>query len=193
MIPSQLAPAIRIPPKSILYFRYDPAVLILSLKWHQTATPFADQLEAHLRQRYVGHEGLVSTRPICVKPVMNAVSTQIMGMELSLETSFAAQLEEAERLADEEAARHRKGGKKRVPTPAAEAEVEAGEGTARARLDRLSGDLEEALHFLKVHETAKMVVVVDTHCGDNGFPMFTGSDPTSYQACSLFEVSFSTV
>lgn len=60
-MPSQLRPIDEALRKDMLYFRYDPAVLILSLKWHGTVTPFADQLETHLLQRYVGHEGLVSS------------------------------------------------------------------------------------------------------------------------------------
>jgi len=43
--------------------------------------------------------------------------------------------------------------------------------------------------FLSSHLTAKIVVVVDTHCLDNGFLVYTGASTESYKACTLKEVS----
>lgn len=99
-------------------------------------------------------------------------------MDLSLETAFTAQVQKAERLAEEEQSLRTKNGKNG--------------GKARAHLEELMGDLRRALTFLGTHETAKIVVVIDTHCADNGFPMYAGNDSMSYQACSLFEVSLPT-
>jgi hypothetical protein len=42
--------------------------------------------------------------------------------------------------------------------------------------------------FLTKHRTAKIVVVIDTHCMDNGYFVYTGESPEQYQACSLKEV-----
>jgi hypothetical protein len=43
--------------------------------------------------------------------------------------------------------------------------------------------------FLAKYETAKIVVIIDTHCENNGrFIYGTSGGPTDYQACSLEEV-----
>lgn len=58
-----------------------------------------------------------------------------------------------------------------------------------------SDDIEEsqnpnkdAKDFLRKNPTAKIVVVIDTHCLENGAFVWTGDSPTSYQACFLAEV-----
>ena len=53
---------------------------------------------------------------------------------------------------------------------------------------KLSGATGVAVDFLKRFTSAKLVVVIDTHCGDNGFPVWKvrGGE---YQTCSLGEVS----
>jgi hypothetical protein len=43
--------------------------------------------------------------------------------------------------------------------------------------------------FLKDHKTAKIVVIVDTHCLNNGAFVYTGNSPDSYLGCMLPEVS----
>ena len=43
--------------------------------------------------------------------------------------------------------------------------------------------------FLKQYDTAKIVFIVDTHCGDNGRFVYTGRKPTKYKMCSLKEVA----
>ena len=43
--------------------------------------------------------------------------------------------------------------------------------------------------FLKDHPSAKIVVVIDTHCLDNGAFVYQGSTPMSYAACYLPEAS----
>ena len=46
-----------------------------------------------------------------------------------------------------------------------------------------------AEEFLKAHRTAKIVVVIDTHCLDNRYFVYTGDSADEYKACSLKEVS----
>jgi hypothetical protein len=43
--------------------------------------------------------------------------------------------------------------------------------------------------FLKEHPSAKIVVVIDTHCLDRGFFVWKGESAADYSACSLEEVS----
>lgn len=50
-------------------------------------------------------------------------------------------------------------------------------------------DSAAAEQFLKAHPTAKIVVVIDTHCIENGFFIYKGISPENYAACSLLEVS----
>jgi hypothetical protein len=48
-----------------------------------------------------------------------------------------------------------------------------------------------AKRFLQDHPTAKIVVIVDTHCLDNGAFVYAGDSPDSYLGCMLPEVSTS--
>jgi len=50
-------------------------------------------------------------------------------------------------------------------------------------------DLSVAEAFLEKHSTAKIVFIVDTHCLDNGYFVYKGASPKTYEACSLLEVS----
>ena len=43
--------------------------------------------------------------------------------------------------------------------------------------------------FLTEHRSAKILVVVDAHCLENGFLVYAGNSPLLYEACSLGEVS----
>lgn len=43
--------------------------------------------------------------------------------------------------------------------------------------------------FLQKYNTAKIIFVLDTHCGDNGRFVYTGTTPETYAACSLIEVT----
>ena len=43
--------------------------------------------------------------------------------------------------------------------------------------------------FLAEHRSAKILVVVDAHCIENGFFVYAGNHPTLYEACSPGEVS----
>ena len=46
-----------------------------------------------------------------------------------------------------------------------------------------------AVEFLKAHPTAKIIFIVDTHSADNGYFLYAGDSPKTYEACSLLEVS----
>lgn len=48
--------------------------------------------------------------------------------------------------------------------------------------DKISG-------FFKRHPTAKIVIIVDTHCLDNGAFVYEGHSPETFKACGLDEVS----
>jgi hypothetical protein len=52
-----------------------------------------------------------------------------------------------------------------------------------------SKDTSLAERFLMSNDGARIVVVVDTHCLDNGRLVWTGTSADEYRACSLFEVS----
>ena len=47
---------------------------------------------------------------------------------------------------------------------------------------------EAAQGFLAEFPTAKIVVIIDTHCLKNGFFVWTGNSKDSYQACPLLAV-----
>jgi hypothetical protein len=48
----------------------------------------------------------------------------------------------------------------------------------------------EVTQFLTKHSTAKILVVVDTHClQENGALLWEGNDSQSYGACPLWQVS----
>lgn len=46
----------------------------------------------------------------------------------------------------------------------------------------------QAKKFLKKYELAKIVVVIDTHCLDNGCFVYGGDTSEDYMACSLEQV-----
>ena len=70
-----------------------------------------------------------------------------------------------------------------------------GEGNAtsgKAKSKRAQGPLpvDKIAEFLKKYPTAKIVIVVDTHClEESGAFIWKGTTPDSYRACSLKEVS----
>ena len=53
----------------------------------------------------------------------------------------------------------------------------------------MAKDTEAGEQFLKAQATANIVVVIDTHCIENGFFIYKGDSPENYAACSLLEVS----
>ena len=42
--------------------------------------------------------------------------------------------------------------------------------------------------FLREHPSAKIIVIIDTHCLNNGFFVWKGTSAANYAACSLAEV-----
>jgi len=45
-----------------------------------------------------------------------------------------------------------------------------------------------AMAFLKARPMARIIIVVDTHCLENGFFMYVGDSPVSLMGCALLEV-----
>ena len=56
-------------------------------------------------------------------------------------------------------------------------------------LEEIPNAAESALAFLRKYGLAKIVVVVDTHCLENGAFVYTGNSPSTYLACPLEVVS----
>ena len=54
---------------------------------------------------------------------------------------------------------------------------------------RVANGLNAISAFLRKYDTAKIIFILDTHCRDNGHFVYKGTDPQSYEACSLLEVS----
>jgi len=47
---------------------------------------------------------------------------------------------------------------------------------------------EAARKFLKAHKHAKIIVVIDAHCLEDGLFIWKGHDQVSYETCTLWEV-----
>lgn len=43
--------------------------------------------------------------------------------------------------------------------------------------------------FLETYSAAKIVIIIETHCIENGRFVWKGESPTTYEACPLIEVS----
>lgn len=56
-------------------------------------------------------------------------------------------------------------------------------------LYEVTNDTEAAEGVLNAHHTAKIDIVIDTHCIEHGFFIYKGDSPENYAACSLLEVS----
>jgi len=50
-------------------------------------------------------------------------------------------------------------------------------------------DTSKAEEFLTLHEGAKIVVIIDTHCLDSGKLVWSGTTADDLRACTLLEVS----
>jgi hypothetical protein len=46
-----------------------------------------------------------------------------------------------------------------------------------------------AEEFLEQHKSAKIIVVIDTHCLENGAFVYDGQSPENYKACFINRVS----
>lgn len=70
------------------------------------------------------------------------------------------------------------------------------DGTDAIAMDGLytkSKDVSLAEKFLRTHKTAKIITVINTHCLDNGYFVWTGNSSDDYCACSLLEVRHHTI
>lgn len=63
-----------------------------------------------------------------------------------------------------------------------------GKSKSKKRKPKISLPLGEVDKFLTHYPTAKIIIVVETHCLENGRFVWTGEFPTTYEACSLLEV-----
>jgi len=45
-----------------------------------------------------------------------------------------------------------------------------------------------ALRFLDTRPTARILIIIDTHCLENGYFTYIGNNPVAYETCSLLEV-----
>ena len=72
-----------------------------------------------------------------------------------------------------------------VETPAAKKKRSKGKG----KLEHDDDDpIEEVVKFLATWQSAKIVVVIETHCLESGVLVWKGDEPANYETCSLFEV-----
>jgi hypothetical protein len=64
-----------------------------------------------------------------------------------------------------------------------------GAGHKSKRCTRLEQLLEEIAAFLKLHPTAKIIILINTHClEENGSFIYAGNGSSDYLACRLYEV-----
>jgi hypothetical protein len=56
---------------------------------------------------------------------------------------------------------------------------------------KLSVAVSKVVSFLEQFTTAKIVIVIETHCMENGCFVWKGTSADTYKACALFEVSSS--
>lgn len=75
------------------------------------------------------------------------------------------------------------------PEHRAEAEDEDGGTEDDGYRTETTDTSKPAEEFLEKHPTAKIVVVIDTHCLENGYFVWTGDSKGELQACSLLTVS----
>ena len=59
---------------------------------------------------------------------------------------------------------------------------------AHSNLSSSAKPSDEALSFFQDHPTAKIIIVVDTHCVENGAFVYEGDSLATFKACYLPEV-----
>lgn len=64
-------------------------------------------------------------------------------------------------------------------------------GFGGSDMQELKDPLNKVAAFLERYTSAKIIVIIDTHCLDGGFFAYKGSSPATYQGCSLEEVVIS--
>ena len=50
-------------------FRYDPAVVVVSLNWHEKRSDVGEQIHTEIAAKYVDHEERVRVQFVCTKPM----------------------------------------------------------------------------------------------------------------------------
>ena len=60
--------------------------------------------------------------------------------------------------------------------------------TGGVDMQELQDPFQEADKFLAKYSLAKIIVIVDTHCLDNGFLVYKGNSPVDYEQCTLHQV-----
>ncbi|KAF9789147.1 hypothetical protein BJ322DRAFT_1102529 [Thelephora terrestris] len=125
-----------------IWYRYDPAVLIIGATWHQNDFPFVQLLQHALSMSYYDGHRLV------------------LRMDVPLDT-----------IADET-----------PETPVAKKQKSKG------KLRDDDGPVKEVIEFLTTWQSAKIVVVIETHCLETGVLVWRGDEPANYETCSLNEI-----
>jgi hypothetical protein len=60
---------------------------------------------------------------------------------------------------------------------------------SKGKLRDDDGPVKEVIEFLTTWQSAKIVVVIETHCLETGVLVWRGDEPANYETCSLNEVS----
>lgn len=71
----------------------------------------------------------------------------------------------------------------------AEGTTKKGKGKGKGKDKAVVDETWAAEEFLKRHITAKIVVVINTHCMDSGDFVWAGHDAMTYRVCTLLDVS----
>lgn len=152
-----------------VWLRYDPPVLLIGATWAETRHAFISALHHRLLMSYYDSAILVNlAQPHRKRQALTPL--QVKRMDISLEGVLADTVVSNESTAGVTAEPGGKPKGKRKGGP------------------KVSVSVKEIEDFLNYYPTAKIVVVIETHCLENGRFVWTGESPTTYEACSLLEV-----
>lgn len=154
-----------------VWLRYDPPVLLIGATWKETRHPFIALLQHRLRMSYYDSAVLVSLTQLCHK-WQALTPLQVKRVDISLEGILEDTVVFDDSTAGETTQPKEKPKGKKKSTPKAPA------------------SLEDIDNFMTHYPTAKIVIVIETHCLENGCFVWKGESPTTYEACSLLEVYF---
>lgn len=148
-----------------VWFRYDAPVLLVSITWHGTRARFGHYLHNRLLLSYFGTEDLVS-QTLHLATSRHSSILQLLRLDLTLD------------------------GSKKIPEP--KTKTKRRNGRARKVVDdvKLDNPIAEAVGFLEKYKTAKIVIIVDTHCLESGQFVYMGDGPETYRGCFMEEVGF---
>ena len=57
-----------------------------------------------------------------------------------------------------------------------------------SQLAKSKKPIQDVVDFLEKHESARIVLIIDTHCLDCGGFVWTGDSPQTFQGCTVGEV-----